>query len=107
MQRYKTITCIIPTGHALELLERLRTEHGVTSAYAHHARDVASHALHATGRGQTIADESEVVTVLVAEEDADRLFEQLYEMAGIGQPDGGLIFMERMLAARASAAPEA
>ena len=103
MQRYKTITCIIPTGHALELLERLRTEHNVTSAYAHHARDVASQS---AGRGQTIADESEIVTVLVPEEDADRLFEMLYEAAGIDQADGGLIFMERMLAARASAAPE-
>jgi hypothetical protein len=104
MQRYKTITCIIPTGRALELLERLRTEHGVTSAYAHHARDVAAQS---TGMGRTIADESEVVTVLVPEAGANRLFEQLYEAAGIGQPDGGLIFMERMLAARASVAPEA
>ena len=107
MQRFKTITCIIPTGHALELLERLRTEHGVTSAYAHHARDVATHGQHATGRRQRIADESEIVTVLVPAEDADRLFELLYEAAGIGRPDGGLIFMERMLAARASTAPEA
>lgn len=104
MQRYKTITCIIPSGHALELLERLRSELGVTSAYAHHARDVASHI---SGRGQTIADESEVVTVLVAEEDADRMFELLHEAAGIGQPEGGLVFMERMLVARASPAPEA
>jgi len=104
MQRYKTITCIIPTGRALELLERLRSEHGVTSAYAHHARDVAPQS---AGMGQTIADESEIVAVLVPEEDADRLFDLLYEAAGIGQPDGGLIFMERMRAARASAAPEA
>jgi hypothetical protein len=104
MQRFKTITCVIPTGHALELLERLRTEHGVTSAYAHHARDVATQS---AGKRQRIADESEIVTVLVPAEDADRLFELLYEAAGIGQPDGGLIFMERMRAARASAAPEA
>jgi hypothetical protein len=104
VQRYKTITCIIPSGHALELLERLRSEQGVTSAYAHHARDVASHA---GGGGQTIADESEVVTVLVAAEEADRLFEFLHQAAGIGAPEGGLIFMERMLQARASPAPEA
>jgi len=104
MQRYKTITCIIPSGHALKLLERLRSEHGVTTAYAHHARDVTSHA---SSRGQTIADESEIVTVLVAEEDADRMFALLHEAADIGRPDGGLIFMERMRAARASPAPEA
>ena len=104
MQRYKMITCIIPSGHAIELLERLRTEQGMTSAYAHHARDVVSH----TGtRGRIIADESEVVTLLVAEEDADRMFELLYQAAGIGSAEGGLIFMERMLAARASPAPEA
>jgi len=102
MQRYKLITCVIPSGHALKLLERLHGEHGVTSAYAHHARDIAAHS-----GGRTIADESEIVTVLVPEEDADRLFALMYETAGIGEPEGGLIFMERMLAARASPALEA
>ena len=104
MQRYKLITCIIPSGHALELLERLRSEQGMTSAYAHHARDVVSRT---GGRGRTIADESEVVSVLVAEDAADRMFELLHQAAAIGSPEGGLIFMERMLAARASPAPEA
>lgn len=104
MQRYKTITCIVPSGRALELLERVRSEQGVTSSYTHHARDVASHA---GGVGRTIADESEVVSVLVPEEDAERMFEFLHQAAGIGEPGGGLIFMERMLAARASPAPEA
>ena len=102
MQRYKTITCVIRSGHALKLLERLHGEFGATSIYAHHARDIAAHS-----GGRTIADESEIVTVLVPEEDADRLFELLYAAAGIGEPEGGLIFMERMLAARASPAPEA
>jgi hypothetical protein len=102
MQRFKTITCIIPSGHALKLLERLHGEHGVTGAYAHHARDVAAHS-----GGRAIADESEIVTVLAPEAEADRLFEWLHEAAGIGEPKGGLIFMERMLAARASPAPEA
>jgi hypothetical protein len=104
VQRYKMITCIVPSGHALALLERLGAERGVTSAYAHHARDVAAHT---SGRGQTIADESEVVTVLVAAEEADQMFEFLHQAAGIGAPQGGLIFMERTLAARASPAPEA
>ncbi|MDX1376054.1 MAG: hypothetical protein R3357_10850 [Burkholderiales bacterium] len=103
MQRFKTITCIVASGHALELLERLRGEQGVASAYAHHARDVVSR----SGARQAIADESEVVSVLVPEEDADRMFEFLYHAAGIGAPQGGLIFMERMLAARASPAPQA
>ena len=104
MQRYKTITCVVPSGHALELLERLRAERGMTSAYAHHARDVAAHT---SSRGQTIADESELVTVLVAAEEADQMFEFLHQAAGIGEPEGGLIFMERTLAARASPAPGA
>ena len=53
-----------------------------------------------------IADEAEIVTVLVPEEDAERMFELLFEAAEIGREDGGLIFMERMLAARASATIE-
>lgn len=104
MQRYKTITCIVPSGQALALLERLRSEQAVSTAYAHHARDVEAHA---GGRGRAIADESEVVTVLVAEEEADRLFTFLHQAAGIGEPGGGLVFMERLLAARASPPPEA
>ena len=103
MQRYKTITCIIPSGRALELLERLRAQHGVTSAYAHHARDVVTRS---GGGTQDIADEAEIVTVLVPQEDAERMFELLFEAAEIGREDGGLIFMERMLAARASPAVE-
>jgi hypothetical protein len=35
------------------------------------------------------------------------MFEFLHQAAGIGAPQGGLIFMERTLAARASPAPEA
>jgi len=35
------------------------------------------------------------------------MFELLHQAAGIGSPEGGLIFMERMLAARASPAPGA
>ena len=54
-----------------------------------------------------IADESEIVTVLAPEAEADRLFEWLHQAAGIGEPKGGLVFMERLLAARASPAPEA
>jgi len=76
----------------------------MSTAYAHHARGVTAHA---GGRKQSIADESEVVTVLVAEEEADRIFEFLHPAAGIGEPAGGFIFMERMLAARSSPAPEA
>ena len=101
MQRYKSITCVMPSGQALKLLERLHGELGVTNVYAHHARDIAAHS-----GGRRIADESEIMTVLVPEEDADRLFGLLYEAAGIGEPEGGVIFMERMLAARASPAPE-
>jgi len=44
---------------------------------------------------------------VTATADADRLFALMYGTAGIGESEGGFIFMERILTARASPPPEA
>jgi len=97
-ERYKLITCFLPTGRGAQVLERLRHEHGVGSASYHHARGVG------TGTKRTrrayAAAEREVITVLVPAAQADEVFRFLFFAAGLDEPRAGMIFMER--AARAA-----
>lgn len=99
IERHKLITCILPSGRALELLELLRSTHGLPSAFAHHAREVTFRP------GEDIADESELVTVLVPEARAEEIFEVLRAALALDGPGTGLVMMERAQMARASAAP--
>lgn len=99
IERHKLITCILPSGRALEVLELLRTEHALPSAFAHHAREVTF------SPGEDLADESELVTVLVPEARAEEIFEVLRASLALDAPGSGLVMMERTRLARASAAP--
>jgi len=97
-ERYKLITCFLPSGRGAGVLERLRREHGLGSAFYHHARGVG------TGTKRTrrsfAASEREVITVLVSAPQADEVFRFMFFAAGLDEPRAGMIFMER--AARAA-----
>jgi hypothetical protein len=96
-ERFKLITCFLPSGRASGVLERLRREHGLGSASYHHARGVG------TGTKRTrrsfAAAEREVITVMVPAAQADELFRFLFFAAGLDEPRAGLIFMEHMVRA--------
>lgn len=89
---HKLITCIMPAGRGLELIEQLR-ELGVTSAQVHHARGVGQSSKRR--RGVSLYAEREVVQALVAAARADEVFEMLYAAAEIGRPHAGMILMEK------------
>lgn len=93
-ERYKLITCFLPSGRGAAVLERLRREHGLGSAAYHHARGVG------TGTKRTrhsyVASEREVITVLVPAARADDMFRFMFFAAGLDEPRAGMIFMERM-----------
>jgi hypothetical protein len=97
-ERFKLITCFLPSGRGAGVLDRLRREHGVGSAFYHHARGVG------TGTKRTrhsyVAAEREVITVLVPAAQADEVFRFMFFAAGLDEPRAGMIFMER--AARAA-----
>jgi hypothetical protein len=97
-ERFKLITCFLPSGRGAGVLDRLRREHGVGSASYHHARGVG------TGTKRTrhsyVGAEREVVTVLVPAAQADEVFRFMFFAAGLDEPRAGMIFMER--AARAA-----
>lgn len=103
-ERYKLITCFLPAGRALAVLERLRKEHDLSSMLYHHARGVGV----GTRRGARsfFAAEREVITVLAPQSRADELFRFLYLAAGLDKPNTGMVFMERVMRATPLTLPE-
>ena len=89
---HKLITCIMPAGRGLELIEQLR-ELGVVSAQVHHARGVGQSSKRR--RGVSLYAEREVVQALVEASRADEVFEFLYAAAEIGRPHTGMLLMEK------------
>jgi hypothetical protein len=91
---HKVITCIMPAGRGLELIEQLR-ELGVVSAQVHHARGVGKSSKRR--RGVSLYAEREVVQALVEAHRADEVFEFLYAAAEIGRPHAGMLLMEKAI----------
>jgi hypothetical protein len=89
---HKVITCIIPAGRGLELIERLR-ELGVVSAQVHHARGIGQSGKRRRGVSHYV--EREVVQALVDAARADEVFDFLYAAANIGRPHAGMLLMEK------------
>lgn len=87
----KLITCILPKGKALPVLEALRAEQGIISANINNARGTGRITLRAfrTGYSET---EKEVLRVVVPEERADELFEFIFDRAEIDRPHGGIMY---------------
>lgn len=89
--QYKTITCFLPAGRAQEVLERLRKEKGVPSAFAYHARGAGL----ATRRDKSSPEyvEREMITALVPAKQADEIFRFIFFASGIDQPHAGMVLM--------------
>jgi len=104
IERFKLITCFLPGGRALEVLERLRKEHELSSLTYHHARGVGVGSQR--GRRSYIAAEREVISVLAPEARADEIFHFLYFAAGLDEPNTGMVLMERVLRASPFELPE-
>lgn len=94
--REKVITCILAKGRGQAVLEQLVHQHGLTAVDLHFARGVGRITpLQHRGIGET--SEKEVLTVAVPEEQADELFETIYEIAEINRPHGGLMYMHSLM----------
>lgn len=88
----KLITCILPHGVALDMLQRLKDEKGIIEASVNNARGMGR-LTPLAHRGVAEQTEKDVLNVIVSADEADEVFEYLYESAGIGRPHGGLIYM--------------
>jgi len=86
---FRVLICIMPDGKGNEVLEALRRETGVISAFAHHARGIGTHSL----RRRVYAEEKQILTALVDAGRADDVFHFLYYGAGLDTPRAGMIMM--------------
>jgi nitrogen regulatory protein PII len=88
------ITAIVAPGQGQRVLEKLGAEPGVLSVSHHHARGVGKRIVK---KGQLFFNEMEVLILLVETEFAEKLFAAVFREAGIGQPGGGMVFVESVL----------
>lgn len=105
LEDQKLITCILPHGRALPVLEALKEELGVLTATMHHARGTGRMTPLAW-RGVGEAAEKDVITVSVPGARADEVFAFIYERAGVNQPHGGILFQQPLWKSTAYQLPE-
>jgi nitrogen regulatory protein PII len=88
----KLITCVLYRKGGLAVLDALR-KRGIESAALWHARGSAIG--DPVGKnGLPVSFEKEIVVVAVPAQDADEIFEFIFETAEIDRPYGGLLYME-------------
>ena len=98
----KLITCILPQGNGVALIERLYREKGLNSANV------------STGRGRGAGpvgsigawDEVDMVTVTVPTARADEIFDFVFHVGGLDQPRGGIMFQHAVSPATIFRLPE-
>ncbi len=88
----KLITCILPHGVALDVLQRLKDEKGIIEASMNSARGMGR-LTPLAHRGVGEQSEKDILNVIVSAAEADEIFEYLYDIARIDRPHGGLIYM--------------
>jgi hypothetical protein len=89
--QYKTITCFLPAGRAQGVLDRLRKEKGVPSAFAYHARGAGLATRRDKSRPEYV--EREMISALVPAERADEIFRFIFLASGINEPHAGMVLM--------------
>jgi len=100
----KVITCVLPMGKAAPVLKVLVKERELTAVDIHYARGVGRITpLRHRGIGET--SEREILTVAVPANEADELFEYIYELAEVDRPHGGLMYMHGLAASTGFALP--
>lgn len=91
----KLITCILPKGLAISVLNKLRDEKGINRANINSARGMGKITPLAY-RGVGGQAEKEILNVIVKEAEADDIFYYIYEEADINRPHGGIIYMSQL-----------
>jgi len=89
--QFKIITCFLPAGIGLNVLERLHDEMNISSAFAYHARGTGLSTRHNKRRPKYV--EREMISAIVPAERADEIFKFIFFASGINQPHAGMVLM--------------
>ena len=88
------ITCVLQVGLAEEILDVAKNigAQGATISYARGTGIRERMGL----MGVTIAEQKEVIRIIVSEEQADRVFEAMYLAGKLDTPGKGIMFMTKL-----------
>lgn len=104
-QPHKLITVILPKGRDRDLIHQLVHELGINSVNINNARGIGRITpLRHRGVGETT--EKAILTVVVAADRADEVFEYIFFNAEINRPHGGLMFQQPLLASTLFTLPD-
>ena len=102
-KKEKRITCFLPKGTGVKMVELLHSEKNIASTNVH------------SGRGQKTAEsvkeygawnEQDILTVIVDENRAEEIFEYIFFQGKLNKPGGGFIFQSNLNRATSFKLPE-
>jgi hypothetical protein len=109
LQPARLMLCVLPDdGTDRHLLLQLRAERGIVQADSTPCRGVSVLQEASTARKGQLPEPSfvKLVQIIVAEAEADALFDYVYATARIGRPGGGMLVLSRPIQVTPYTLPE-
>lgn len=103
IKKEKRITCFLPKGAGLKIVEMLHVEKNIDSTNVHHGRGLRT--------VESVKDygawsEQDILTVIVDADRAKEIFEFIFFQGELNKPGGGFIFQAGTLRSTPYCLPE-
>ena len=100
----RLITCIVAHGMAKDIVGKLNSDKGISTAVLYRARGVGYSGIYRSSLTEQV--EKDILIALVPQTRADDIFAYLYEYFEIYEPHRGFMYMEKTGEMRCSVLPE-